>query len=216
MNKYAEKCINTLLAVAFIASIFACNDARKPANQPQVKKVQAAKATDPTECLLDKDMHNKYAEHTKRGDHWKAARSISRCADTSKDEYLIAKVKESEIKVWTADFKNNKKTAAERSDAYEKLKELDASEALKLEQEFKIVAKRASYDAEVSHMVIKQNLKHTGATIGMSQTEVIQGNWGYPSHINKTTTAMGTREQWSYDEGKYLYFDNGVLTAIQE
>lgn len=41
---------------------------------------------------------------------------------------------------------------------------------------------------------------------------------GQPDKINRTTTAFGTHEQWCY--GKWceraLYFDNGILTAIQD
>jgi len=33
-------------------------------------------------------------------------------------------------------------------------------------------------------------------------------------HINRTTGSYGTHEQWVYG-GSYLYFQNGVLTTIQ-
>ncbi len=52
--------------------------------------------------------------------------------------------------------------------------------------------------------------------IGMSQQTVLnKTNWGRPDSINRTTTANGTREQWVYARGNYLYFTNGILTAIQ-
>jgi hypothetical protein len=40
--------------------------------------------------------------------------------------------------------------------------------------------------------------------------------WGKPIDINKTTVSNGIHEQWVYSLKKYLYFDNGILTAIQE
>lgn len=53
--------------------------------------------------------------------------------------------------------------------------------------------------------------------IGMTQSQVINGtNWGGPTDINRTITAGGTREQWVYGNRRYLYFDNGILTAIQD
>ena len=53
--------------------------------------------------------------------------------------------------------------------------------------------------------------------IGMTWSQVVnQTSWGKPYDINRTTTARGTREQWVYGERRYLYFDNGVLTAIQD
>jgi len=33
--------------------------------------------------------------------------------------------------------------------------------------------------------------------------------------INRTTTVYGVSEQWVYDNYNYLYFEDGILTAIQ-
>ncbi|AVB11997.1 hypothetical protein C3438_18815 [Bacillus velezensis] len=53
--------------------------------------------------------------------------------------------------------------------------------------------------------------------IGMTKKEVIQlKDWGRPESIHKTTTASGINEQWVYGISRYLYFDDGVLTTIQE
>lgn len=51
-------------------------------------------------------------------------------------------------------------------------------------------------------------------TVGMDE-EQAKAAWGTPDDINRTTTAAGTREQWVYGYSSYLYFDNGVLTSIQ-
>lgn len=55
--------------------------------------------------------------------------------------------------------------------------------------------------------------------IGMNKAAVIE-SWREPDDINKTTTAHGVNEQWVYEgenyKNKYLYFDDGVLTTIQE
>lgn len=53
--------------------------------------------------------------------------------------------------------------------------------------------------------------------LGMTQQQIVdQSNWGRPIDINRTITATGTREQWVYGNRRYLYFQNGVLTAIQD
>lgn len=52
--------------------------------------------------------------------------------------------------------------------------------------------------------------------IGMSKTQVEQSTWGKPKDINKTTTKYGVSEQWVYSGNRYIYFDNGIVTAIQE
>lgn len=53
-----------------------------------------------------------------------------------------------------------------------------------------------------------------GVRIGMSPEEVIASSWGKPQHVNRTSTAYGTREQWVYGGG-YLYFEDGKLTTVQ-
>lgn len=60
--------------------------------------------------------------------------------------------------------------------------------------------------------------KHScvGAAIGDPTSSVLAKNscWGKPQTVNRTVTSKGVHEQWVY-RGGYLYFDNGVLTAIQ-
>lgn len=49
--------------------------------------------------------------------------------------------------------------------------------------------------------------------IGMT-AEMCKLSWGRPKSINETITSGNKTEQWVYSD-KYLYFDNGILTAIQ-
>lgn len=65
---------------------------------------------------------------------------------------------------------------------------------------------------------------HAGVRIGMSSQDVYSlPDWGYPDDKNTTQTARGNREQWIYSadpndefERMYLYFDNDILTVIQD
>jgi len=53
--------------------------------------------------------------------------------------------------------------------------------------------------------------------IGMTRQQVVNDTrWGRPYDINRTTSSSGVREQWVYSNRRYLYFDNGVLTVIQD
>ncbi len=52
--------------------------------------------------------------------------------------------------------------------------------------------------------------------IGMTAKEVKESTWGTPKEINKTTTVYGVSEQWVYSGYKYIYLDDGIVTAIQE
>lgn len=57
--------------------------------------------------------------------------------------------------------------------------------------------------------------KQEGVTIGMSKEDVLDSSWGKPRKINKSTNKYGTREQWVYGNGNYLYFEDDRLTSIQ-
>lgn len=61
------------------------------------------------------------------------------------------------------------------------------------------------------------NIELKNIDIGMTKEDVIyQTEWGKPYKINKTTSTYGVREQWVYPDNKYLYFEDEILTTIQE
>lgn len=74
--------------------------------------------------------------------------------------------------------------------------------------------KQMDAEKKVSDKAEKAAKKKEGVRIGMGQQDVLDSSWGRPNKVNKTTTAYGVREQWVYGGG-YLYFENGVLTSIQ-
>lgn len=61
----------------------------------------------------------------------------------------------------------------------------------------------------------KKAARKKGVTVGMTREKVKASSWGNPSSVNTTTSAFGDREQWVYGTRSYLYFENGVLTTIQ-
>ena len=50
--------------------------------------------------------------------------------------------------------------------------------------------------------------------IGMTKPMCIDA-WGKPQDINRTTGTYGVHEQWVYNMKSYLYFENDILTTIQ-
>lgn len=52
-------------------------------------------------------------------------------------------------------------------------------------------------------------------SIGMTKSEVENSTWGKPEKINRTETIYGIREQWCYSRYRYIYFENGIVTSIQ-
>lgn len=62
----------------------------------------------------------------------------------------------------------------------------------------------------------KQEYLANEPKIGMTADEVKASNWGNPEKINKTTYEWGVTEQWCYPDYKYIYFEDGIVTAIQD
>ncbi|MBP9940073.1 MAG: DUF4124 domain-containing protein [Comamonas sp.] len=54
---------------------------------------------------------------------------------------------------------------------------------------------------------------------GMTKDQVTMA-WGNPTDINRTIGSYGVHEQWVYRRGhgsaQYVYFENGVVTSIQD
>lgn len=57
--------------------------------------------------------------------------------------------------------------------------------------------------------------KKQGVSVGMSPQDALDSKWGRPDRVNRSTNRYGSSEQWVYGDGNYLYFENGVLTSIQ-
>ena len=57
--------------------------------------------------------------------------------------------------------------------------------------------------------------KNAEPEIGMTKSEVLNGAWGAPDKKNIDEYEWGIEEQWVYDGRGYVYFVNGIVTAIQ-
>ncbi len=58
--------------------------------------------------------------------------------------------------------------------------------------------------------------RKTGVSIGMPAERVRYSSWGRPDHINRSVYRDGVQhEQWCYSSGSFLYFEDGILTGIQ-
>lgn len=51
--------------------------------------------------------------------------------------------------------------------------------------------------------------------LGMNKEQLIYSR-GKPTDINSSEDSYGTREQWVYPYGLYIYFENGIVTSIQD
>jgi hypothetical protein len=51
--------------------------------------------------------------------------------------------------------------------------------------------------------------------IGMTAKQVEATCWGKPDRVNRTQTAGVISDQYVYDNGRYVYLRNGIVTSIQ-
>ena len=108
----------------------------------------------------------------------------------------------------------------ERQDAQQRAERAEAmANREKEKEERRRVLTKAADDARAK---VCPGSAPFGVKAGMKPTDVmfcldaIDG--GRPDRINTTTTALGQQEQWIYrisDKNMYIYFTNGVVTAIQ-
>lgn len=75
------------------------------------------------------------------------------------------------------------------------------------QRKFEILKKYGKYYGE---LILAGKVK-----LGMTKQMCIEA-WGNPEDINRTIVRGNINEQWVYSLDCYLYFDNGVLTAIQD
>lgn len=95
-----------------------------------------------------------------------------------------------------------------------------AQNAEEREEAKKIAEEKARKNAEEREKAKKAaeekaRKKSEGVRIGMSKQDVLDSSWGKPKDINTSIGSWGIHEQWIYGGGNYLYFENGILTSIQ-
>lgn len=86
---------------------------------------------------------------------------------------------------------------------------LKSAEDLKREKNHKneLIKK---YGLGSANLILKGEVR-----IGFTKT-MCNESWGAPEDVNTTITGTSKYEQWVYSINTYLYFENGLLTAIQD
>lgn len=64
-------------------------------------------------------------------------------------------------------------------------------------------------DEDIATLILHKQVRR-----GMT-AEQCRAAWGRPEDINRTTGSYGVHEQWCYGGHNYLYFEDGILTTIQ-
>lgn len=91
-----------------------------------------------------------------------------------------------------------------------------AAEAARAEAERKAkmapierIMEKYGCDEDIANCIMHKQVRR-----GMT-AEQCRASWGRPRDINRTTGSYGVHEQWVYDGYNYLYFEDGILTTIQ-
>ena len=116
--------------------------------------------------------------------------------------FLRARVDSYQKRVDSIAAANDKRAAARRDSAA-------AAQRAARRDQIRQMASRRGWPGVTTDLVIGQELR-----IGMDEA-MVRAAWGSPRDVNRTITARGTREQWVYGDGRYVYFDDGIVTVIQ-
>jgi len=144
--------------------------------------------------------------------YWDAALQLRQCAEVLANPDLLALVKDAEVKSHLAEINSPKTPLRDKVRAIEMLARDYPDVGAKYQSEIpKLMAAAEKQEAAAE----ARRKRSEGVRIGMSKADVLASNWGKPERINRTTNAYGTREQWVYGSGNYLYFEDDVLVSIQ-
>ena len=214
-----------VLAACEPAKISTVTERRQADQAAQAARIQADREKARiTQAKVDcgpvlEDQKRKYKALFVTGRYWDAAAAIRVCAGVMGDPELTKLVADAELQSYLQDIKSPKKTAIEKLDSFDRMAG-DFPDQAKLHADLgkRLVVQAAAQekaDAAREKATAAAKRRKEGVHIGMTSEEVRGSSWGKPDSINTTTTKYGTREQWVYGIGNYLYFENGKLTAIQ-
>lgn len=74
---------------------------------------------------------------------------------------------------------------------------------------------RLKYLTEKFGEVAAQKVLRKYVWIGMTEEMLIE-SWGTPIEVNRTITANRVNKQFIYSNSRYVYTDDGIVTAIQD
>jgi len=144
-------------------------------------------------------------------------------ASNSRSENSAATQKITVNRIFTPEEMAAKEKAKAEAEA-KKTAEQEAAEKAKAEADAKLKAEQEAWDKSKAGKLCNAHptwsndeceiIAEGKVRIGMTKEQAI-ASWGNPDDINKTTSSFGTHEQWVYGLSSYLYFEDGILTTIQ-
>lgn len=142
---------------------------------------------------------------------------IQKILENISDNYLYPNISKESLNSFS-DFVS--RDQREDENAQREINERKRQEANEIQSKQNAASKQDASRIQRESLILKYGQKYGSliadkkVAVGMTK-EMCIAAWGKPSDINKTTTAYGVREQWVYNLKTYLYFDDDILTTIQ-
>ena len=158
----------------------------------------------------------------KKGQKWNCS-EIS-FTDSKKSKYIMPfyflKNGTNEINIDLEEIDNEKFITEEEFNRIELEKKKKEEQKIKEEQERvkkeqENIKQHKNYCLNKFGQKLGSYIADNKVIIGMTK-EMCETSWGMPIDINRTILRGLTHEQWVYGWATYLYFDNGILTTIQD
>jgi hypothetical protein len=191
-NKYIFAALAAIIVIVFVfAKISATNESNNRKRISQLK-------LDSAKVMLNKD--------SIKDSDWPAIKELLDGVLEGTPQHAEAQ------RILTEKVQTKLDEISEREAEKARAEERKAEEALLSPRGKKIRAKHPDWDVDTCNTIAKGQIQ-----IGMT-THQVAAAWGRPYDINRTTADYGTHEQWVMHEGvptSYVYFENGICTAIQ-
>lgn len=191
-------------------------------------------AREKSECAASiVSMKAEYAKLMSEKKYWDAAFLIQPCAKLLQDKSLRALSDDADAKAYMQVIDNPTTPIREKihfiemlvnnypdkAESYNSMLPAMRRNVDQIEQQEAIEQRKRAATEQREQAIEQQKIaaqkKREGVRIGMTPEDVRASSWGKPESVNRTTSTYGKREQWVYGSGSYLYFEDGILTTIQ-
>ena len=184
-----------------IVALAAARDAEEAAE----RKTQLALCQ--TQAVADFKVHMAAKRHSE------AATALRVCASALPDKNLKLMFADAEARALVDDIEKPNATTFERARAIETLIQHYPEVGRKYESRGVDLRMELHDERRRNSEAVRANQT---PGIGMAADDLRASSWGTPSSVNRTTTPYGTREQWVYGGGRYVYVERGRVVAVQD
>ena len=208
-----------LIIVLVVGLVSYCHDRTSTPKNPvvQISAADNEKLLAEKMALKEKECESNFEKYNvlmAKKSFFDAYRSISDCAQDFPDKYKSSEIA-ALVPYLIADINNKSESASFRLNQFSRLDALDKSLADKYRHLIPSLNALMKAEEQKRAQEIAKQKKSEGVRLGMTPADVEASRWGKPQRINNTTNKWGVKQQWVYGNGNYLYFENGVLTSIQ-